>query len=209
MAPKKPKKSPSIQAGRKANSYLRRSRLNDQQQANMLLPEELRWSFQRGRKSIMEPLEQFGEEYVEKNIDPRGMRSEIRTQDPAYAIEPLDDPEYSPAGYSSPGLYEAPTQTSNPDRPRTVAAAYSPERSVLTVMFRDSTLYNYYDVDLDEWLTFRELSSKWQYIRDHLDYKPRGPASVTDLPADMRAEAYTLARAAQIQRATAPKGKKR
>jgi hypothetical protein len=205
MPPKKPKKSPSVQAGRKAASYLRRNRLSDQQQAQSLLPEDLQWAFQKGRKSIMEPLEQFGDEYIEKNIDSRGMRANINTKDPAYAISPEDDAAYSPAGYSEPGLYEVPTKTSNPDRPRTVAAAYNPERAVLTVMFRDSTLYNYYDVDLDEWLTFRELESKWQYIKDVLDYKPRGPASVTDLPADMRAEAYTLARAAQIQKATLPR----
>ena len=208
MAPRKPKKSASIQAGKKASRYLGKGRITDQQQANMLLPEQLRWSFYKGRKTIMEPLEQFGEEYIEKNIDPRGMRADIRTQDPAYAIAPLDEPEYAPAGYSSEDLYEAPTQTSNIDRPRTVAAAYNPERSVLTVVFRDSTIYNYYDVDMDEWQTFRQLSSKWQYIKNHLDYKPRGPASVTDLPADMRAEAYTLARAAQIQKGTTPRGKK-
>lgn len=205
MPPKKPKKSPAIQASKKANAYLRRNRLSDREQAQSLLPEELQWAFQKGRRSIMEPLEQFGEQYIEKNIDPRGMRANINTQDPAYAISPEDDAAYSPAGYSGPGLYEVPTKTSNPDRPRTVAAAYNPERSVLTVMFRDSTLYNYYDVELEEWLTFRELESKWQYIKDVLDYKPRGPASVTDLPADMRAEAYTLARAAQIQKATSPR----
>jgi hypothetical protein len=209
VPPKKTKKSPAMQAGRKANSYLRRDRLTDQQKYESVLPEELRWSFQKGRKTIMEPLEQFGEEYIEKNIDARGANYEIKTSDPAYAISPDDDSAYAPAGYSSPGLYEAPTQTSNPDRPRTVAAAYNPSRSVLTVMFRDSTLYNYYDVDMDEWVAFRDLSSKWEYIKNVLDYKPRGPASTTDLPADMRAEAYVLARAAQIQRATAPKGKKK
>ena len=54
-----------MQAGRKANSYLRRDRLTDQQKYESVLPEELRWSFQKGRKTIMEPLEQFGEEYIE------------------------------------------------------------------------------------------------------------------------------------------------
>lgn len=204
MPPKKPKRSPSVQAGRKAGRYLQRNRLSDRDQAQALLPEELRWAFQKGRKSIMEPLEQFGEEFIEKNIDPRGMRANINTQDPALAIAPDDDAAYAPAGYGQQGLYEVPTKTSNPDRPRTVAASYNPERSVLTVMFRDSTLYNYYDVEIEEWIAFRDLDSKWQYIKNVLDYKPRGPASVTDLPADMRAEAYTLARAAQIQRATRP-----
>lgn len=195
-----------MRAGRRANGYLKSTRFTDEQQASALLPEDLRWAFQKGRKSIMEPLEQFGEEYIERNIDPRGMYADIRTQDPALAIAPDDfDPAYAPAGYSTPEMYEVPTKTSTPDRPRTVAAAYNPERAVLTVMFRDSTLYNYYDVDVSEWVTFRDLDTKWEYIKNHLDYKPRGPASVTDLPADMRAEAYTLARAAQIRQATGPR----
>lgn len=205
MAPKRPKSSPSVNAARKAKSFINGNRLTNREQAESLLPEELQWAFQKGRKSIMEPLENFGEEYIEKNIDPRGGRANIRTQDPTLAIYPEDTPEYAPAGYKTPGLYEVPTKTSNPDRPRTVAAAYSPERSVLTVMFRDSTLYNYYDVDIEEWITFRDRDSKWQYIRDHLDNKPRGPASINDLPSDMRAEAYTIARAAQIQKATRPR----
>lgn len=197
-----------MRAGRKARGYLRSGKLTDQQQAEYLMPNDLRWAFQKERKEITEPLNEFGEEYIEKNIDPRGMNANVNTQDPAYAIAPDDeDAAYLPAGFQAgdPGLYEVPTKTSTPDRPRTVAAAYDPSRSVLTVMFRDSTLYNYYDVDLEEWLAFRDLDSKWQYIRDYLDYKPRGPASVSDLPADMRQEAYVLARAAQISKATKPK----
>ena len=206
MPPKKRKPSPSINAGRNAKRYLRGGRLTDQQQAESLLPNELRWAFQKQRKDIVEPLDTFDEKFIEANIDPRGSRANINTQDPAYAISPEDDPAYLPAGFTGdPGLYEAPTKTSNPDRPRTVAASYDPKRAVLTVMFRDSTLYNYYDVDIEEWLTFRDLDSKWRYIRDHLDNKPRGPASISDLPADMRAEAYTLARAAQISKSTRPR----
>jgi len=204
---KKKPPSPAINAGKRASRYIS-PKLSGQQQAEYLLPNELRWSFQKERKEIIEPLSQFGEEYIEKNIDPRGMNANINTQDPTYAVAPdEEDAAYRPAGYDSgdPGLYEVPTQTSNPDRPRTVAAAYNPKRSVLTVMFRDSTLYNYYNVDLDEWLTFRDLPSKWEYIRSHLDFKPRGPASVGDLPAEMRQEAYVLARAAQIQKSTKPK----
>jgi hypothetical protein len=204
VPPRRKKTSPSVQAGRRANAAMRRNRITDEQVASSLLPQDLRWSFQKGRKSIMEPLEQFGEEFIEKNIDIRGANAEIRT-DPLRAIYPTDDQAYAPAGYTSPDLYEVPTKTSNPDRPRTVAAAYNPERGVLTVMFRDSTLYNYYDVELEEWEAFRDRDSKWQYIRDYLDVKPRGPASLSDLPADMRSEAYVIARGAQIQKATSPR----
>lgn len=208
MPPRRKKQSPALNAGKKARRYLGKNRLTDQQQAEYLMPNDLRWSFQKQRKEITEPLNTFGEDDIEKHIDPRGMNANVNTQDPAYAIAPEEgEAAYLPAGYQSgdPELYEVPTKTSTPDRPRTVAAAYDPDRSVLTVMFRDSTLYNYYDVDLEEWFAFRDLDSKWQFIRDYLDFKPRGPASVGDLPIEMRQEAYVLARASQISKSTKPK----
>ena len=150
MPPRKRKPStpsPAVRAAKRAQRHIK-PRLSDQEQVELLLPNELRWAWYKGRKEIEEPLSSFGEEYIEKNIDPRGMNANINTQDPSYAIQPVEgEDQYLPAGYdpSDPGLYEVPTSTSRPDKPRTVAAAYNPKRSVLTVMFRDSTLYNYYE----------------------------------------------------------------
>ena len=106
--------------------------------------------------------------------------------------------EHEPA---SSGLEEIPTATSMPDRPRTVAAAYDPERKVLTLVFRDGTYYNYYEVTMNEWQTFRGRASKWQYIRNVLDGKPRGAASAAgdDISADVRAAIYMVARTAQTR----------
>ena len=103
---------------------------------------------------------------------------------------------------------EDPTATSMPDRPRTVAAAYDPSRSVLTIVFRDSTIYNYYDVTMDEWSAFTSKDSKWQYIRDVLDYKPRGPIDRNSVPSNIRMYAYRAFRAAQLAAAQKKRGGK-
>lgn len=92
-----------------------------------------------------------------------------------------------------------PTSTSNPERPRTVAAGYDRSRSVLTVVFRDGTYYNYYDVDTTEWQDFKRRVSKGKYIYQYLDYKPRGPASVSALPSYARSALYKFTRAMQLK----------
>lgn len=93
-----------------------------------------------------------------------------------------------------------PTSTTNPERPRTVAAGYDRERSVLTVVFRDGTYYNYYEVSTNEWQDFKRRVSKGQYIYQYLDYKPRGPANVSALPSYARSALYKLTRSMQLKR---------
>ena len=93
-----------------------------------------------------------------------------------------------------------PTSSSNPDRPRTVAAGYDKGRQVLTVVFRDGTYYNYYEVNTNEWQDFKKRVSKGQYIYKYLDYKPRGAANVNSLPSYARTALYKLTRAIQLQR---------
>lgn len=90
-----------------------------------------------------------------------------------------------------------PTSSSNTKRPRTVAAGYDSERSVLTVVFRDGTWYNYYEVSISEWKTFKSMVSKGRYIYNVLDYKPRGNADTKGLSAGVRKNLYGIARAYQ------------
>jgi KTSC domain len=91
-----------------------------------------------------------------------------------------------------------PTSTSNPNRPRTVAAGYDVERQVLTVVFRDGTWYNYYEVTLAEWKAFKATVSKGRYIYKVLDYKPRGDASMKGVAPGVRKNLYAISRAAQM-----------
>lgn len=112
-----------------------------------------------------------------------------------------DDPNYV---YTSPApLSEVPTATSMPERPRTVAAGFVMEenetKGKMTVVFRDGTYYNYYNVDPKTWEKFKELGSKWEFIKNVLDAHERGPASDVGMEAndDVRRELYRIARAVQ------------
>jgi hypothetical protein len=100
-------------------------------------------------------------------------------------------------GTAAAPLTVVPTSSKNPARPRTVAAGYDKVRGVLTVVFRDGTFYNYYEVTPTEWQNFKKRVSKGQYIYKYLDFKPRGPANVRSIPAGVRKEFYRYARISQ------------
>jgi hypothetical protein len=104
---------------------------------------------------------------------------------------PQNDEDTSPAD-----LTMSPTSTTNPKRPRTVAAGYDEEEEKLTVMFRDGTLYNYYEVDENEWRVFKNNRSKGAIIAQLLDFKPRGEAGALSAPAQKAF--YRYSRGAQI-----------
>jgi hypothetical protein len=105
-------------------------------------------------------------------------------------------------------LSDIPTSSTNYSRPRTVAAGYDPQRGVLTVVFRDGTFYNYYDVSFNEWVAFSGSYSKgrpWLNRRGRTQSadglfvgKPRGPANVADIDPRIREQLYRVARAQQI-----------
>lgn len=95
-------------------------------------------------------------------------------------------------------ITQRPTATTNPKRPRTVAAGYDPERQVLTVVFRDGTFYNYYDVSKVMWNSFKMAPSKGAYIKRWLDKKPRGDADISFLSAKAQELFYRVNRTNQI-----------
>lgn len=90
-----------------------------------------------------------------------------------------------------------PTSTINPERPRTVAAGYDKNEQKITVVFRDGTFYNYYEVPPREWQSFKAVVSKGRYIYSYLDSKPRGPADVSSISQTARTAFYRFSRAAQ------------
>lgn len=81
-----------------------------------------------------------------------------------------------------------PTTTSNPNRPRTLAAGYDVGRKTLTVLFRDGVLFNYYDVEVDQWRAFKNTFSKGVWIRNNLE-SPLNGEKVTGGRADAIADA--------------------
>jgi hypothetical protein len=100
-------------------------------------------------------------------------------------------------------ITESPTSSTNPDRPRTVGAGYDPAERKLTVIFRDGTYYNYFNISNLEWSNFKKARSKGRFILEHFDkQKPRGYASVNGGVEDRhaRAVAYRFLRTGQFMR---------
>jgi len=124
-----------------------------------------------------------------------------------YEVDEASDELYVP-GYKGPQNEEdtsaapltvVPTSTTDPSRPRTVAAGYDKDEEKITVVFRDGTFYNYYEVTPSEWQAFKARVSKGQYIYRYLDFKPRGPADTGSISAVARKAFYRLSRSAQMQ----------
>lgn len=135
-------------------------------------------------------------------VDPTGRTKSAR---PFYDIIELTGDLRIP-GYAGPANEEdtspapltlVPTSTTNPKRPRTVAAGYDEEEEKLTVMFRDGTLYNYYEVDPNEWAAFKANRSKGAVIYRMLDFKPRGYADDSSMSESARQAFYRFSRGVQ------------
>lgn len=110
--------------------------------------------------------------------------------------------------------WEVPTSSTNYQRPRTVAAGYDEDRGTMTVVFRDGTFYNYYEVTPTEWESFHASYSKgrpWLNRKNSNQAsdgifigKPRGDAGdMSDINPQIREALYRVARAQQIK--TRPK----
>lgn len=100
---------------------------------------------------------------------------------------------------------DVPTSSTYAKRPRTVAASYDKARQVLTVVFRDGTLWNYYQVTPGEWQNFHNSISKgrpWLNAGGPFTRKPNGPADMTNLPPEVTGAIYAEARRAQLRYVT-------
>jgi hypothetical protein len=114
----------------------------------------------------------------------------------------------SSVGTGPADITQSPTSTTNPARPRTVAAGYDSSRKVLTTIFRDGTFYNYYGVSSLEWGNFKRARSKGRFIRLYLDHKTRGTASMGAVPEAHQELLYKVARTTQAMRGGYQKGQK-
>jgi hypothetical protein len=96
-------------------------------------------------------------------------------------------------------LTDIPTSTTNVSRPRTVAAGYDASRKVLTVVFRDGTLWNYDNVTEGEWLNFQASISKGRPWINEKVFGIGYPADLSAVDARVTAAIYTAAREAQLK----------
>jgi hypothetical protein len=127
----------------------------------------------------------------------------------------VDFDEITPDNARPAALTVRPTATTNYRRPYTVAAGWEryPRQSgpaeanlgTLTTLFRDGTLWNYYDVDRSFWIKFKDSFSKGQYINKHAanpeltnSYR-NGPADLSRVSQITRDLIYTESRVAQYK----------
>lgn len=148
--------------------------------------------------SYTENIRDFYTESAGKYLDQEGFYEER-----GYGYQNLGEPpslaQISNVGTEAAPITLAPTSSIYPPRPRTVAAGYDQDRQVLTVVFRDGTFYNYYEVDRQTWSRFVTVRSKGRFIKSHLDGHPRGIANMGAVPLGHREALYRLARTAQVK----------
>ena len=126
------------------------------------------------------------------------------------------DADYTTKGNTGPApLTDIPTSSTNAQRPRTVAAGYQlyagegnvpyeQRKGKLTVMFRDGTLYNFYDVSPEEWILFKGQLSKgpmlnWKPAPGFLLEKDHGPADLSQVSSAAQKTIQRIARTAQVR----------
>lgn len=113
------------------------------------------------------------------------MLHEVRNDPDTWTDSKFTDPDLQVVtpDYARNGSVSAPltsvTSSVNVERPRTVRAGYDSKNFILTVQFRDLTVYNYYDVSPGEWIDFNLSASKNDYIKAVLDFKDHGQASIS------------------------------
>lgn len=57
-----------------------------------------------------------------------------------------------------------PTKTSNPGRPRTLAAGYDGQTHTMALVFREGAVYEYYDVTPAEWQRLKRSASPGRFL---------------------------------------------
>lgn len=67
------------------------------------------------------------------------------------------------------------TTSSNPERPRTIAAGYDPNNAIIRVTFRNGVTYEYLGVSPRIWSNFQRVPSPGQYINQVLNQYPYRP----------------------------------
>ena len=185
-----------------AQHALNRLTRNEEEDLNKIVTAEVQNAYRKGRGELGDVLSVFGTtepgyttNMIDVSMDPR------KYYGSGNLIEPDFDDLHAPVDFRGKDV-EAPTSTGKIDRPRTFAAAYDEQRGVMTIVFSTGVVYNYYDVSRSEWEGFHRSQSKWEYIRDILDPKPRGYASEANLSPDLRVWAAKAYRAQQIVRST-------
>lgn len=114
----------------------------------------------------------FGEEKGD-DYDPAGEVFGAQTGRARRAIEAesLDDIHWDP----SRAYPQMQTRSTNPERPRTIAAGYDPKNAILRVTFRNGITYEYLGPSPRQWSAFQKAPSPGKYINTVLEQYPYRP----------------------------------
>lgn len=95
-----------------------------------------------------------------------GMASAQEADDWAKAVleanRPEDDEEFEVVDAQGPTMRT--TSSSNPKKPRTIKAGYDYRTGTMTVVFRDGTWWDYYEVPESVWYDFTISNSKGDFL---------------------------------------------
>jgi len=151
-------------------------------------------------------------DYYYRPIDP----TDIRYQGPRD-----EDDNFDPTVGLAVVLTDYPTSSTNYKRPRTLAAGYDMDvvtrQGTVTVLFRDGTLWNYYDVPEYAWIKFHDSVTKGPFLNRETDKHPRvtflaykhGPADLGSMSDEARLAMTKMARVVQVTSANVPSKEKR
>lgn len=70
------------------------------------------------------------------------------------------------------------TRSTEPERPRTIAAGYDPTNAILRVTFRSGVTYEYLGPSPRQWSAFQRAPSPGRYIDDVLEQYPYRPVPI-------------------------------
>lgn len=144
----------------------------------------------RLRQAIREPYQQSTKQYernffedTSENLDELGAATD-RLQDRGEVLgagtgraerairkDDLDDVRWDPTR----AYPQIQTTSTNPERPRTIAAGYDPNNAIVRVTFRNGVTYEYLGVSPRIWSTFQRAPSPGQYINQVLNQYPYRP----------------------------------
>lgn len=103
-----------------------------------------------------------GSSFVEKSVPTPAPEAETREE----------------RGYAQRGgpvrLTYVPTRTTDPGRPRTLAAGYDDNSKTMRIDFRGGATYEYYEVTPSEWGRFKRSASPGKFINRVLNAHPYG-----------------------------------
>jgi hypothetical protein len=87
-----------------------------------------------------------------------------------------------------------------PGKPRTLRAGYNSETEVLTVVFRDGTWWNYYDVPRDVWDAFKAARSKGKFLHEEGFNAGKYAMGATDMSTVSKQQRVMLAYSVETSR---------